>query len=105
MINQKDGYNMSKLKTFQSHLEEKYGEIGTEKRDEFEQKSKTFMIGELLKETRKSMKVTQEELALKTGTKKSYISKLENGKVDAQISTVFKLFENGLKRKLKLILE
>lgn len=96
---------MTKLKSFESHLEEIYGKIGTEKRDNFEQRSKTFMIGELLKETRKSMKITQEELALKTGTKKSYISKLENGKVDAQLSTIFKLFENGLNKKLKLILE
>lgn len=96
---------MDKLKTFESHLEERYGKVGTEKRDNFEQMSKTFMIGELLKETRKSMKLTQEELALKTGTKKSYISKLENGKVDAQISTIFKLFESGLNKKLKLVLE
>lgn len=105
MINKKEGYRMSKLKTFESHLDEKYGKIGTEKRDDFEQKSNAFIIGELLKETRKSMNVTQEELAIKTGTKKSYISKLENGKVDAQISTVFKLFENGLNKKLKLVFE
>lgn len=96
---------MSKIKTFEQHLEEKYGKKGNKKRDEFDAKSKSFMIGELLKETRKSMHLTQEELAEKTGTKKSYISKLENGKVDAQISTIYKLFEDGLNKKINLVVE
>ena len=96
---------MSKLKTFDKHLEEKYGKKGTKQRNEFESKSKSFMVGELLKETRKSMHLTQEELADKTGTKKSYISKLENGKVDAQISTIYKLFEDGLNKKINLVVE
>jgi HTH-type transcriptional regulator/antitoxin HipB len=96
---------MSKVKTFNKHLEDKYGKIGTPKRDEFQAKSKAFMVGELLKETRKSMHLTQEELAEKTGTKKSYISKLENGKVDAQISTIYKLFEDGLNKKINIVLE
>jgi len=96
---------MSKLKTFDKHLEEKYGKKGTIQRNEFESKSKSFMVGELLKETRKAMHLTQEELADKTGTKKSYISKLENGKVDAQISTIYKLFEDGLNKKINLVVE
>ena len=96
---------MSKIKSFDNHLDEKYGKKGSPKRDEFEAKSKAFMVGELLKETRKSMHLTQEALADKTGTKKSYISKLENGKVDAQISTIYKLFEDGLNKKINLIVE
>ena len=96
---------MSKIKAFDKHLEEKYGEKGSKKRNEFEGKSKSFMVGELLKETRKSMHLTQEALAEKTGTKKSYISKLENGKVDAQLSTIYKLFEDGLNKKINLVVE
>jgi DNA-binding XRE family transcriptional regulator len=68
--------------TFEEHLEARYGKIGTKKRDEFEIKAKAFMIGEMIKETRKKAKMTQEQLAEKTGTKKSYISRLENGKID-----------------------
>ncbi|MFA4864758.1 MAG: helix-turn-helix transcriptional regulator [Bacteroidales bacterium] len=34
------------------------------------------------------------------GTKKSYISRIENGKIDIQLSTLFKIFEEGLGRKL-----
>lgn len=39
--------NYSKLKTFESHLDEKYGKIGTEKRNDFEQKSKDFIKEEI----------------------------------------------------------
>ena len=46
--------------------------------------------------------MTQDDLAKKTGTKKSYISRLENGKIDIQISTLFKIFEEGLGKRLGL---
>ena len=88
------------LTTFEEHLEARYGKIGTKKRDEFETKAKAFMIGEMIKETRKQANMTQEQLADRTGTKKSYISRLENGKIDIQLSTLFKIFEEGLGRRL-----
>ena len=47
--------------------------------------------------------MTQEQLAEKVGTKKSYISRLENGKCDIQVSTLYKIFETGLGRKVSLI--
>ena len=56
--------------TFDELLDVKYGITGTEKRDEFESRSQAFMIGELLKETRRNARMTQEQLARKTGTKK-----------------------------------
>lgn len=62
--------------TFEDHLENRYGKIGAKKRDAFEMKAKAFMIGEMIKEARKSANLTQEQLAEKTGTKKSYISSL-----------------------------
>ncbi len=88
--------------TFDELLDIKYGKPGTEKRDEFEIKAKSFVVGEMIKEVRKKAHLTQEELAKKTGTKKSYISRLENGKIDIQISTLFKIFEEGLGKKLGL---
>lgn len=92
------------VKTFDELLDAKYGKLGTEKRDEFEVKAKAFVIGEMVKEERKKAHLTQEDLAKRTGTKKSYISRLENGKIDIQISTLFKIFEEGLGRKLALTL-
>jgi octaprenyl-diphosphate synthase len=43
----------------------------------------------------------QIELAEKIGTKKTYISRLENGKADVQFSTLFRIFE-GLVRRICL---
>ena len=58
----------------------------------------------MIKEARKEAQMTQDDLAKKTGTKKSYISRLENGKIDVQISTLFKIFEEGLGKRLGLII-
>ena len=94
---------MKKIKeatTFDELLDIKYGKLGTPARDEFEQNSKAFIIGELIKEARKHAHLTQDDLADKIGTKKSYISRIENGKIDIQLSTLFKIFEEGLGRKL-----
>lgn len=88
--------------TFDELLDIKYGKLGTEKRDEFEINAKSFVVGEMIKEERKKAHLTQDDLAKKTGTKKSYISRLENGKIDIQISTLFKIFEEGLGKKLGL---
>ena len=88
--------------TFDELLDIKYGKLGTKKRDEFEVKAKSFVVGEMIKEARKEVHLTQEALAEKTGTKKSYISRLENGKIDIQISTLFKIFEKGFGKKVGL---
>lgn len=90
----------NKIKTFESHLQNRYGEKGTLKRTEFESKAKAFAIGEMIKEERKQANLTQEQLAEKIGAKKSYISRIENGKSDIQLSTLFKLFEFGLGRRI-----
>jgi ribosome-binding protein aMBF1 (putative translation factor) len=91
-------------RTFDELLDIKYGKLGTPARDEFELKSKAFIIGEMIREARKEAHLTQEDLAKKTGTKKSYISRLENGKIDIQISTLFKIIEEGLGKKLGLMI-
>ena len=95
---------LHKITSFDELLDAKYGKIGTKNRNEFEYKAKAFMIGELLKEARKEAHMTQDQLASKTGTKKSYISRLENGKIDIQLSTLFKIFEEGLGRRINLTL-
>ena len=91
---------IDEVTTFDELLETKYGKPGTKTRDEFELKAKAFMVGEMIKEARKEAHMTQEQLAARTGTKKSYISRLENGKIDIQVSTLFKIIEEGLGKKL-----
>jgi len=88
--------------TFDELLDIKYGKLGTPERDEFESKSKAFLVGEMIRQARKEAKLTQDDLAKRAGTKKSYISRLENGKIDIQISTLFKIFEKGLGKKIGL---
>ncbi len=94
----------NKLKSFDQHLANQYGKVGTKKRDDFEVKAKAFVIGELLKEERKLAKMTQDELAKKIGAKKSYISRVENGKTDIQLSSLYRLFEVGLGKTITISL-
>ena len=86
--------------TLDELLDIKYGKVGTPIRDAYDAKANYFVISEMLKKARKEANITQEELAQRIGTKKSYISRLENGKVDIQLSTLFRIFETGLGRKI-----
>lgn len=90
------------IKTFNQLIENKYGKIGEKKRTEYEESAQMFIISEMLKEARKKAKLTQEQLAEKAGTKKSYISKLENAKGNIQLSTLIRIFEQGLNRRIGL---
>jgi HTH-type transcriptional regulator / antitoxin HipB len=99
--NQKD--KILETANFDELLQVKYGDIGTKKRDEFESKAQYFVISEMLKESRIEAKMTQEQLADKVGTKKSYISRLENGKCDIQLSTLYRIFEFGLGKKVNVL--
>ena len=65
------------ITTFDGHLTRRYGKIGTKKRTEFEIKAKSFAIGEIIKEERRLSHMTQEQLAEKTGTRKSFISRMK----------------------------
>jgi len=93
---------MKDITTFDEHLENRYGKIGSEKRTEFEIKAKAFAIGEILREARKEANMTQEELARKTGTRKSFISRIENGHSDIQLSTLYRLVEIGFGKRVNL---
>lgn len=93
---------MKNITNFEDLLAEKYGSKGTSERDKFESDSLAFRLGVMLKEARAEAQITQEELAAKTGTKKSYISRIERGKSDIQISTYQRLIEIGLGKHLNI---
>ncbi len=93
---------MKNIKDFEDILIEKYGVKGTASRDEYDANSLAFRLGVMLKEARNSAMITQDELAQRTGTKKSYISRIERGKSDIQISTYYKLIEIGLGKRLNI---
>ncbi len=98
-----DKEKIKNAKNFDELLDIKYGNIGTEKRDNFEERAQYFVISEILKDARKEAKMTQEQLAEKIGTKKSYISRLENGKCDIQLSTLYRIFEFGLGKRVNIL--
>ena len=93
------------ITTFEEHLANRYGSVGAKKRTDFKTKAKAFAIGEIIKEERLLAKMTQEQLAEKTGTKKSFISRIENGHSDIQLSTLYKILETGLGRKISLTIK
>lgn len=93
---------MKDIVTFDEHIDHRFGKIGTDKRTAFEIKAKSFAIGEILRDARKEAQMTQEELAQKTGTRKSFISRIENGHSDIQLSTLYKLVEIGFGKRVTL---
>jgi HTH-type transcriptional regulator/antitoxin HipB len=101
MKNQKN----KNLTSWDNHLDEKYGKIGTPKRDKYEQGFEAFKLGVLIQEARKKRHLTQEELAFKVGTTKSYISRIENDASDIRLSTLMRIIREGLGGHLKLTLD
>lgn len=94
--------NYKNIKTFDELVELEHGKIGTKGRNEYDEGAQMFIVSEMLKAARKEANLTQEELAERSGTKKSYISKLENGKGNIQLSTLIRIFEQGLQRRIGL---
>ena len=90
------------ISNFEDLLNTKYGKIGTEKRNDFEEKSQLFIIGEMLKKARKEANLTQEQLAEKSGTQKSYISMIEKANGNIQLSALIRIFETGLGKRVGL---
>ena len=82
--------------------EQHFGKRGTPKRDKLEEGYKIFKIGVLLQEARIKKGMTQQELADKVGTTKSYISKIENNVKEARLSTLQKIVELGFGGQIEL---
>ncbi len=68
---------------------------------EYESGYKNFKIGVLLRQSRKAVGLTQEQVAEKLHTRKSAISRIENHAEDIRLSTLEKYIE-ALGKKLHL---
>jgi len=95
----------SNITTLDQILDEKYGTKGQPKREQWEQQFEAFKLGVLLEQARTKLGMTQEELADKCGTNKSYISRIENNSSDIRLSTLMKIIQQGLGGHLKLTIE
>ncbi|MBR1917559.1 MAG: helix-turn-helix transcriptional regulator [Bacteroidaceae bacterium] len=97
-----DEKKLAALKTGSQHLAEKYGERGTPAREEFEAKARAWYFAEILRDERKRQKLTQQQLGERIGKKREYISSLEQGQTDMQLST-FMLIANALGLRFSLV--
>ena len=93
---------MKNLKNFDNHLDEQYGVLGTPTRDEYQRGFENFKIGVLIELERERQELTQDELARRCSTNKSYISRIENGVSDIRLSTLTRIIEQGLGGKMRI---
>jgi HTH-type transcriptional regulator / antitoxin HipB len=94
--------NDNRLTSWDDHLDKKYGEIGTSTRNKYEEEFEAFKIGALIQEARKKQNLTQAQLAVRVGTTKNYISRIENNASDIRLSTLMRIIRDGLGGHLKL---
>ena len=94
--------NKVKTTSFRDHLDKQYGLRGVAEREKYEQEFEAFKLGVMLQELRKEKGLTQEQLAEKCGTTKTYISRIENNASDIRLSTLMRIIREGLGGSLKL---
>ena len=86
-----DENKLAKLSTTNKMLDDKYGVHSTDSRNEFDEQSLAWFYGNMLKERRLQLKMTQREVAEKIGREQSYIARVERGKADIQLSSFFRI--------------
>jgi ribosome-binding protein aMBF1 (putative translation factor) len=91
---------MGQLMNAKEILDTRFGEIGTESREKFREESFSFYFGEIIKNRRKELNLSQNELAELIGKKRPYISRIENGE-DIRMSN-FALIANALSLSIQL---
>ena len=82
---------IANLPTFNQQLNEEYGKPGTSGREEFHEKALAWYYGQLLRDRRLELKMTQREVAEKLGREQSYVARVERGKANIQISSFFRI--------------
>jgi HTH-type transcriptional regulator / antitoxin HipB len=85
--------------TFDEIKNEFIGEIGSEKRTQYEQELQLELMGEMIRKVRLERNLTQEELGKLVGVQRAQISKLENNTTNVTMETILKVF-GALKAKV-----
>ena len=94
--------NNHKIVDYDAVLDEKFGKEGTPERIQAEEVAYSFYSGQILQDARKEAKVTQEELARRTNTTKSYISKIENGVIVPSVGVFYRII-NALGLRVEVV--
>ena len=79
------------MPTFNQQLDEEYGKPGTSQREEFHEEAISWYYGQLLRNRRRELKMTQREVAEMLGREQSYIARVERGKAAIQPSSFFRI--------------
>lgn len=77
------------------------GEYGTKQREEFNAKARAWYYGEILRDRRVQLGLTQKELAEQIGRERTYINRIEKGETDMQLSSFIRIAD-ALGGKLRL---
>jgi len=91
----------NKITDYDAVLDAKFGKKGTPSRIEAEEKAFAFYTGKIIEQARKEARVTQQELAEKLGSNKSYISRVERGRTEPKVSTFYRI-ASALGRSVEL---
>jgi len=77
------------MKTYKAKdlLDERYGQKGSDRREKFRDNAYSYYFGEIIRNRRKELNMSQEKLAEIVGKKRPYISRIENGE-DVRISNL-----------------
>ena len=81
-------------------IAERFGREGTKEREQFRENAFSYYFGEIIKNRRKELHMSQDSLAKKVGKKRPYISRIENGE-DIRLSN-FALVANALGLSIEL---
>ncbi len=92
-MRQIDETKLAGLHTAEELLGGKYGKPESESRKRFEDEARAFYYGEILRDRRKQLKMTQQQLADRVGTARSYIARVERGSTDIQMSNFFRIIQ------------
>lgn len=91
-----------KFRPAEELITEYVGPAGSPEREKMETKAKAWFYGEILRERRRELKMSQAALAEKVGAKQSYIARIEKGEVDVQLSSLLRIAgELGLNVRLQ----
>lgn len=83
-------------------MDAKFGKEGTPQREEFRKKAYAYYVGQIIRDARKEEKISQEELAKKVGTNKSYVSRIEHGLIEPTIGTFYRIID-ALGMKVEIV--
>ena len=79
------------IQDYDAVLDARYGKEGTPERVKFEEEAYAYYTGLILRDARKDAKVSQAELARRTQTTKSYISRIENGVIIPSVAVFYRM--------------